>query len=56
MSGNIKVSWEEVENLVAKIAQKMMVDDYKPDIIVTILRGGIVPTRLICNYFKKAGL
>lgn len=56
MSGNIKVSWEEVEDLVSNIAKKMIADDFKPDIIVTILRGGVVPARLLCNFFDGASL
>ena len=53
---HIKVTWEEVENLVAEIANKMIVADFKPDIIVTILRGGVVPARLLCNYFEGVSL
>jgi len=51
---HIKVTWEKADNLVAEIANKMIVADFKPDIIVTILRGGVVPARLLCNYFDKA--
>jgi hypoxanthine phosphoribosyltransferase len=53
MSDNIKISWGEVESFVANIAQQMIADDFKPNIVVTILRGGIVPARLLCNYFDN---
>ena len=56
MSDNIRVSWEEVEQLVSNVANKMIADNFKPDIIVTILRGGVVPARLLCNYFDKVSL
>jgi hypoxanthine phosphoribosyltransferase len=56
MSDNIKVSWEEVEQLVSNVANKMLAANFKPDIIVTILRGGVVPARLLCNYFDEASL
>jgi len=56
MGDNIKVFWGEVESLVSNIADKMISADYKPDIVIAILRGGIVPARILCNYFEKASL
>jgi len=56
MSGNINVSWKEVEGLVADLAEKMVAIDFKPDVVIGILRGGVVPARLLCNYFDKAML
>jgi hypothetical protein len=56
MSDNIKISWDYTENLVGNIAQKMIGCDFTPDIVLAILRGGIVPARLLCNYFEKSVL
>jgi len=56
MGDNIKVSWEEVENLISSIAQKMIAVAFYPSVIITILRGGVVPARLLCNYFDKVSL
>ena len=54
MSGNINVSWKDVENLVNNIANQMVDAKFNPDVIITVLRGGMVPARLLCNYFEKA--
>ena len=43
------MTWERVEREIARLAEKI---DYTPDIIIGIIRGGMVPTRLLSNYLK----
>jgi len=38
--------WSEVEDLTRKLAEKM---DFKPDLIVGIPRGGVIPARLLAR-------
>lgn len=46
-----KVSWVEIEDLCKCIKEKC---GYKPDIVIGIARGGLVPLRLLSNYFPNA--
>lgn len=46
------VSWQDVNNQVAGIIQQLAVDDWKPEVIVGIARGGLYPAMLLSNYFN----
>lgn len=43
------VTWEEIEEASAELARKIVESGFKPDIIVGILRGGIIPARLLAD-------
>jgi hypoxanthine phosphoribosyltransferase len=43
------MSWEEAENAVAQIAQKVNSSGFKPDLIIGISRGGLVPARILSD-------
>ncbi|MCD6522821.1 MAG: phosphoribosyltransferase [Candidatus Diapherotrites archaeon] len=43
------VSWEEAQLLAKKVATKIKRSKYKPDIVVGISRGGVIPARMICD-------
>ena len=44
------MSWELFNNLAEKVAQKMKKDDYQPDFMVGLARGGWVLSRVLCDY------
>lgn len=44
------IGWSELEILVEELADKI---DYEPDVLIGIARGGLVPLRLLSNYFPK---
>lgn len=46
----IYYSWSEVEGAVLDIARQMSADNWKPDYIVGITRGGLVPANLLSQY------
>ena len=46
------VSWNDLESYCDKIYSQMVKDDYKPDCIIGLLRGGIVPARLFSDHFN----
>jgi uncharacterized protein len=50
------VSWEQVEGWVAAIVAKMKKDDFRPDVIIGMSRGGIVPSRLVADHFVVKNL
>jgi len=43
------VSWDELENLVDQIARTVIESGFKPDIIIGILRGGVIPARILAD-------
>ena len=43
------VSWRRVAMLSNKLAQKIKQDQFKPDIVIAIARGGYVPARILCD-------
>lgn len=48
------VSWKDIEGWTKGIMKMIIADDYNPDIIVGIARGGLVPARMVADYlFKK---
>ncbi|AHC51265.1 phosphoribosyltransferase [Sulfolobus acidocaldarius SUSAZ] len=42
-------SWNEIEEGVLTIAEKMLDDNFVPDMIVSILTGGVIPAKLISD-------
>ena len=49
----IRLSWEEVEDLLWKIFLDMKSQDYDPDILIGVARGGLVPARILMDYLQK---
>jgi hypoxanthine phosphoribosyltransferase len=48
------VSWKDIEEWTRGIMKMIIADNYNPDIIVGIARGGLVPARMVADYlFKK---
>lgn len=46
----IYYSWKQVEGACLEIARQMSAHDWKPDYIVGITRGGLVPANLLSQY------
>lgn len=44
------VSWSAVEAWVASLVDKMRRDGFTPEIVIAMVRGGMVPARLICDH------
>lgn len=51
MSKKRQVSWEEYQGLVAKICRDITVSRWKPDYVIGITRGGLLPAKMISYYF-----
>lgn len=43
------VTWEEIDRLVGEVARKIEESGFRPDVIVGIIRGGMIPARLIAD-------
>lgn len=50
------ISWETVTKLVTSMATRIREEEYCPDIIVAIGRGGYVPARLLADYLDRMNL
>lgn len=44
------VSWDEAYRLSKILAQKIKSSGFKPDIVIGIARGGLVPARIVCDF------
>jgi len=42
-------SWEELHEDIKEIVKKIKIDNYQPDIVIALSRGGFVPARVICD-------
>jgi len=48
------VSWKDIELWSKDVAKK--VEDYAPDVIIGLTRGGWVPARLLCDFLVEKNL
>lgn len=45
------LNWEDIYANSHLLFEKIFLDDYKPDMIVAVARGGWIPARLIADFF-----
>ncbi len=45
--GEVHLSWEDVEDAAKKIIRDMKLNNFEPDIIISIARSGLIPASLI---------
>ncbi len=43
------ITWEKIEDAVRKIADKVRGSSFRPDVIVSVMRGGVIPGRLLAD-------
>jgi len=46
------VTWQDIEKSCLSIYSRMCFDGYKPESIIALFRGGIIPGRLFSDYFN----
>lgn len=46
----VTVTWQEVEGMCQEILRQIQLDNWKPDYVVGITHGGLVPATLISQY------
>jgi hypothetical protein len=44
------ISWQEVQRLCIGLARQIRVSGFRPDMIIAIARGGLIPARLVCDH------
>jgi len=45
----LHISWNKLQHLVQSLAQIIQEDNYHPDILIAISRGGFIPARILCD-------
>ena len=50
------VSWDEAYSLAKILAHKIKSSGYKPDLVIGIARGGLVPARVVCDFLLQKDL
>jgi xanthine phosphoribosyltransferase len=48
----IYYTWQDVENQTQEILRQIQLDNWRPDYVVGLTRGGLVPANLISQYLK----
>ena len=48
-----KISIDKINNAIKKIVEQIEVSEFKPEMIVSINRGGCIPGVYLSHYFKK---
>ncbi len=43
------IGWDKVEGLSEVVAERVRSDGFKPDVVIGILRGGVIPARIIAD-------
>jgi len=51
-----KVTWEEVDEIIDEIAGKVRASGFKVDVIIGVLRGGVIPARLLADRLAVADM
>ena len=52
MQNKIHITWNQTQGMIIEIARQMYIDNWKPDLIVGITRGGAVPSVLLSHYLS----
>jgi hypoxanthine phosphoribosyltransferase len=49
-------AWNQLYDMLLHQAQKIQDDDYKPDIIISVARGGLIPARILSDLLETRSL
>jgi hypothetical protein len=50
------VTWDEIDLWAKNVVKKIRASGFKPDMVVALIRGGLVPARLICDHLHLKNL
>jgi hypothetical protein len=50
------VTWDEIDIWAKNVVTKIRAAGFKPDMVVALIRGGLVPARLICDHLHLKNL
>lgn len=50
------VAWDEIDKWAKNVVNKIRSSGFKPEVVVGLIRGGLVPARLICDHLHLKNL
>src|SRR3990172_2547774 len=50
------VSWDDAYSLAKRLARNIKSSGFKPDLVIGIARGGLVPARIVCDFLLQKDL
>jgi hypoxanthine phosphoribosyltransferase len=50
MSNKLPLNWQDIQHLVQEIARQIQTSGWKPDIVIGVDRGGLVPSVMLSHY------
>ena len=50
-SAFVTIEWDMIDQAIERIGTRIRTDGFRPDCIVCILKGGMVPARLLSDFF-----
>jgi len=53
MKNYLFASWSDIENICVEMHARMLEDGYQPDVIIGIMKGGMIPASLLIDLFKN---
>lgn len=56
MADKVYPSWEEIYKLSRKVGKEVLDSDFNPDVLIGIIRGGLVPARILSELLKNPRL
>jgi hypoxanthine phosphoribosyltransferase len=52
MSNKLSLSWQDVEHLAQDIVRDIHLTNWRPDIVIGIDRGGLIPSTMLSHYLE----
>lgn len=50
---NVRIQWSEIRSAVENIARGLRNDDYQPDVLLAVARGGLIPAVMLSHALAK---
>jgi hypoxanthine phosphoribosyltransferase len=50
------VSWNEITNWGDSVSSKITMSGWRPDVVIGLIRGGLVPARILCDHLQIKSL
>lgn len=52
MSDKLSLSWQDIQHLAQDIARQIQTSDWRPDLVIGVDRGGLVPSVMLSHYLN----
>ncbi len=52
MSNKLSLSWQDIQHLAQELARQIQTSDWRPDLVIGVDRGGLVPSVMLSHYLN----